>query len=392
MNTNIIRICFIMLAGFFWYACGEEEPIGQQATDSVPPGPVSNVQVKNVAGGALLSYVLPGDEDLLYVKAMYLRNGETCESRTSLYKDTLKLEGFGDMQARKATVIAVDRSRNESTPVTVTIEPLEPEVITIGETLDMETDFGGVNVMWNNINRAEISVVVLQESDSLMEYIPVETFYSSTATGKAIMREMDTVTYKLGVYVQDRWGNRSEVKYFEPTPLYETLFDRLKFSDATILGDAGFVSGWSLSRMWDGVWGGNTGVSTDGSGLPQSVTFDMGVLARISRIRIYQRAGGSYTFAEGNVREFEVWGSETLDLTGNWDSWTKLMECESIKPSGMQMGQNSDEDVARAMNGEDFFNSPQNPKVRYIRLKVFRSWAGNPNFQIAEIQIFGDNR
>jgi hypothetical protein len=382
----------MFLAGFVWYAC-EEEPIGQQPTDSVPPGAVSNVTVENIAGGARLTYTLPEDEDLLYVKAVYLRNGEVCESRTSLYKDTLKIEGFGDTQSREVKVIAVDRSRNESTPVPATVEPLEPPVITIGKTLYMEADFGGINAVWENNNSAEISVVILQESESLMEYIPVETFYSSRVDGKGSVRGMDTVLYKLGVYVQDRWGNRSEVKYFELTPIFETLFDRLKFRDASLPGDGPhFGSPWVLARLWDGIWNADTGYSSMGGQkeFPQSITIDMGVLGKISRLRVYQRAG--MEFGGGNVKRFEVWGCETLDPSGEWDSWTKLMDCVSIKPSGLPLGQLTNEDLDVARNGADYANSPSNPKVRYIRIKVLESWLPGNNFQFAEIQVYGDNR
>jgi hypothetical protein len=39
-----------------------------------------------MAGGALLTYMLPDNEDLLSVKAMYEPDGDFCKSRTSLYK------------------------------------------------------------------------------------------------------------------------------------------------------------------------------------------------------------------------------------------------------------------------------------------------------------------
>jgi hypothetical protein len=227
-----------------------------------------------------------------------------------------------------------------------------------------------------------------------MEYIPVETFYSSRADGKGVIRGMDTIPYKLGTYVQDHWGNRSEVKYFEVTPLFETLFDRLKFRDASLPNDGPhYGSEWGLSRLWDGIWNGDTGYSSmAGKGIwPQSVTIDLGVLGRISRIRVYQRMGG-YAFGGGNMRRFEVWGCETLDPSGEWDSWTKLMDCESIKPSGLPVGENTNEDNDVARDGEDFSNSPLNPKVRYIRIRVLEAWVQGDNFQSGEIQVYGDNR
>jgi hypothetical protein len=344
-----------------------------------------------------MTYTLPDDEDLLYVKAVYLRNGEVCESRTSLYKDTLKIEGFGDTQPREIKIIAVDRSRNESTPVPVTVEPLEPDVITIGKSLSLETNFGGIDLMWENNNRAEVSVVVLQESDSLMEYIPLETFYSSTVDGKGVLRGMDTIPYKLGAYVQDHWGNRSEVKYVELTPFFETLFDRLKFRDASLPNDGPHTGlPWgNPSRLWDGIWGTETGYASEpGKGIwPQSITIDMGVLGRISRFRVYQRVGNPrLIFSLGNIKTFEVWGCETLDPSGEWDSWTKLMDCESVKPSGLPAGEETNEDWDVALNGEDFVNSPSNPKVRYIRIRVLRAWTPGDNFQIGEILVYGVNR
>jgi hypothetical protein len=390
---RIISTIVILAAVSVWNACNEE-PVGQQPTDNISPGAVSGVKVENIPGGANLTYSLPDDEDLLYVKAVYSRKqGEESESRTSLYRDVLKVEGFGDMQPREVRVIAVDRSRNESAPVTVMVEPLEPEVVTIGKTLDLTADFGGVHAYWENKNRAEISVTLLQENDSLMEFIPIETFYTSTAEGEGAARGMDTISCRFGVYVQDHWGNRSEVKYYELTPIYEALFDRLKFRDASLPGDGPHFSSWPLSRAWDGIWNADQGYSSEaGSGIwPQSVTIDLGVLGQISRIRYHQRMGNSI-FAEGNPRIFEVWGCETLDPTGNWDSWIKLMDCESIKPSGQPMGENTNEDIAVARDGEDFICSPQNPKVRYIRIRVLRTWAGGSNFQLTEIEVFGDNR
>ena len=43
--------------------------------------------------------------------------------KSSLYTDTIKVVGFGDMEPREVSLIAVDRSRNESAPVKVTVNP-----------------------------------------------------------------------------------------------------------------------------------------------------------------------------------------------------------------------------------------------------------------------------
>ncbi len=68
------------------------------------------------------------------------------------------------------------------------------------------------------------------------------------------------------------------------------------------------------------------------------------------------------------------------------------MNCESIKPSGLPLGQVSAEDKAWADAGEEFICSPQNPKVRYIRIRVTETWANGDFIHISELQFFGDNR
>ena len=389
---NLISIWII--AGLALFAC-DEEPIGQQPTDGASPGPVSNVTSRNTPGGAVLKYTLPDDEDLLYVKAVFsLKEGVMSESRASLYVDTLKIEGFGDTQPREVNLIAVDRSRNESAPVTVTVSPLEPFVAGIGRTLGLIPDFGGVQAYWKNPSKAEISVVVLKK-DNNNEYVPLETFYSAMADGQGVVRGMDTISGDFGVFVQDRWVNKSEILYYTLTPIYETLFDRLKFRAVDLPGDAPVGAGWNKDRMWDDVIGENGFSSQGGLGtMPHSVTIDMGVTGRLSRLRLFQRTGNSndYVFAEGNPKTFEVWGCENLDASGNWDSWTRLMDCQSVKPSGLPLGTNSNEDIARAIEGEDFVCPPTNPRVRYLRIRVSKTWAGGDNIQIGEIRIYGDNR
>jgi len=388
------NIFMLIILGFIVFAC-KQEPIGQQPIDNISPGPVSNVKVVNTAGGAILTFTLPTDEDLLYVKAVYsLKEGVMSEARSSLYKDTLKIAGFGDTLARQVKLIAVDRSRNESSEIDVTIKPLTSSVVTIGKTLDLVADFGGITGYWNNPTRAEVSVVFLKQ-DKNNEYTPITTFYSTMATGQGSSKGMDSIPAKFAVYVQDRWENRSEIKYFSLTPIYETKFDRLKYKEVNLPNDAGGGggSGWSnKANMWNDQFGDNGFSSPGGTGVwPQSVTIDLGVLGKVSRLKIFQRLG-PYVFAEGNVKNFQIWGCQTLDPSGNWNSWTKMMDCISIKPSGLPMSQNTNEDVDRATNGEDFINSPLNAKVRYIRILVTRTWAGGDNFQISELQVFGDNR
>lgn len=391
---NTVLLISILLA-FCVMACKEEEPIGQAPVDGVAPGEITNTEVKNVPGGAIIYYQPPRDEDLLYVKAMYtLKEGGVSEVRSSLYSDSLFVQGFGDTLQREVKIVAVDRSNNESQPATVTIQPLEAPVVTIGKTLRLVPDFGGVHAYWQNPTRAEISVVLLAE-DNNKEYAPLETFYSAAREGDAAKREMDTIPMNFRIYVQDRWENKSTPLDYTYTPIFERKLDRLKFKEVRLPNDIQtIVGGWSIPAIWDDITGnsGNGLASEINQPWPHAFTIDLGVLAKISRLRLFQRVSDDYIFAEGNPRKFEVWGSAEYEGTGEWSKWIKLMDCSSVKPSGLPILQNTQEDKDRAINGEDFVCPPTNPKIRYLRINVTQTWSGTRNFQICELQVFGDDR
>lgn len=368
------------------------EPIGQQPMESIPPAPVTNVKAESIPGGAIITYTLPADEDLLYIKGVYsLKDGVPSEVRTSLYNDTLKVVGFGDTNPHDVTIYAVDRNRNESQPVKITVTPLEPSVITIGKTVDLYADFGGVTATWQNVNRAEVSIWVLREDEN-KEFVPLDTFYSSLAEDKGSVRGLDTLDFKFGVFVQDRWENRSPTKYYTLKPLFETKYDRLKFKEVKLPGDQPSAYGWVMPNMWNETIGDEGFHTPQGSGVwPHFFTFDLGVMGKISRIVYYQRQG-SWIYAHGNPRKVEIWGAQTLDPSGSWDSWRKMAEYTSIKPSGFPVGINSPEDKAKAAAGDEIVISPFEPKARYIRIKVTESWSGGDFVHISEIRVYGDNR
>jgi hypothetical protein len=65
------------------------------------------------------------------------------------------------------------------------------------------------------------------------------------------------------------------------------------------------------------------------------------------------------------------------------------MDCVSIKPSGLPIGQTSDEDRAHTLAGEEFVCSPDMPAVRYLRLKALETWGQGDYFFIMEIEVYG---
>src|SRR5690606_9011 len=109
---------------------------GQYPIDSEAPGTVALKEIENLPGGAVITYEIPSDEDLLYVKAVYqLDNGEIVEQKASAYTNKLKIEGIGRSRPLEVILTAGDRSQNESAPVSVTVHPKDAAIYDIRNSL-----------------------------------------------------------------------------------------------------------------------------------------------------------------------------------------------------------------------------------------------------------------
>ena len=70
-------------------------------SDSSLPAPaqVLNPASTSIPGGAYITYQIPKDKNLRYVKAVYeTQPGKQYEVKSSIYSDTIKVEGYGDTE------------------------------------------------------------------------------------------------------------------------------------------------------------------------------------------------------------------------------------------------------------------------------------------------------
>ncbi len=386
MNAHRILIAFLGVV-LLCSGCKEDTLNPPVEKDKVAPGPVSNLKVENLPGAARITYTLPKDKDLLYVKAEFeAKPGVLSESKGSLYTNSVLVEGFGDTGTYEVRLYAVDRSENRSEPVSVQVSPQTPPIQEVFNTLTVSADFGGANIQFENTHEASIAVVVLTY-DSLGSFVPVETFYTKLDKGSFSVRGFDTLERDFGIYVRDRWNNLTDTLHAVLSPLYETHLDKGGFSEVRLPTDEPSAWGWVMPNLWDGDAG--TGFHTDNGGpSPQWFTFDLGMEAKLSRFKILQRPD-TWIFTHGNPRQFELWGSTSPPSNGSWDNWVKLVECESVKPSGLPPGSNSQDDVDAAARGEEFNVPIEAPSVRYIRFKTIRNWAGSGFVHFMEIDFWG---
>lgn len=389
-------LSFIIITGLF-ISC-EEDLRGPLVDDGIPPEPVTNVTVENVAGGAILTYTLPDDDDALYVVAEYeLSSGKTASVKSTFFINKMLVEGFGDTSPKNIKLYAVDRGENRSTPVEVTINPLAPPVETIAESMLLIPDFGGMHLFWENETEAEVAVIVMTE-DSTGNLYQIDVRYSSILEDDFAVRGFNTDLRKFYVLVRDRWDNFSDTVTVELEPLFEEKLDKNNFKFLKLPHDAPDAWQWTGPRMLD--FNLNSGFHTpqgwtDSDPLPEYAdpvhmfTLDLGVTAKLSRWKFWQRQG-SWIYRHGNPRYFDVWGATDLNSSGTFEGWTKLIENgEVIKLSGLPAGQYTNEDAERAAAGEEFPFALDSEPVRYIRFVSTEGWSGSPYLHIMEVDFWG---
>ena len=369
------------------------------SVDSIPPGQVYGEYVDNVAGGAIITYSVPGDEDLMYVKAVYkMSDGTKVEQTSSAYTTKIVIEGLGRAEKQTVQLICCDRSGNESAPYPVEIEPLDSPIYEIQESIQMSPDFGGIRIIWDNPLKASVvltvyEVVTMGNNKTMVE---VQSIYTGSAKGKYNIRGLPSEETTFAILVRDRWSNRTEMKNETCTPFFEQKLDRKKFgkwNPAGIPYDALTSQGWNIENLWNGLLT-DPGFSFSSSvTLPRSITFNMGQSAILGRMKVFQRTSSSQLFAGYNVKRFQLWGSPTDNVTAEFNTWIFFGDFTSVKPSGLPLGQLNDEDRAAGTNGEDYEieNTDENSvPVQYIRIHIMETWGGGMSVaQFNEMEFYG---
>jgi len=378
--------------------------------DGTPPGPVKNPQVQNIGGGANITVTLPDAPNLLYVKAVYDLNGTAMEAKTSLYKNKLTVEGYGDTNEHEVSLYAVSRSEKLSDPVKIKIKPLTPPVIVIRNSLNVIETFGGIFVTFQNPDKANVVIKVLLQDSVSKEWTNINSFYTSLDSGRFSTRGLPPVQRKFGIFVKDRWNNTSDTLVIIKTPVYEEQLDKTKWADLRkknypipqldpvpnsglpIVEPVDYSGSYPVKNLWDNST--TTMFHTkEKYDLPFWLPIDLGVKAVLSRYKLWQRPG-TYAFDHGNPHKWEIWG--TNDLT-KANSWVKLVDQTMVKPSGNGQGVPlTNDDLAAITDGQEFDFPVGIPAVRYIAWKHIDSWGSIDGYtghlHLMELTIWGQKQ
>jgi hypothetical protein len=441
-------LCFA--AAFFALLASCDEPKEwDDPKDSSPPGPVTNIEVENLNGGARFYYALPAEPDILGAKVVYqlVKDGEYIEKYSTT--DTLEIEGYGDTEARTVTLYAVDRSNNISEGVEVEIAPLTPYIENIRRTMTVDAAFGGIKTAWDNSMRKDMSISLYLPDSASGEWALYDTYFSNDPIGVYVFRPFDAEPQQFRFELRDRWDNYATPMDTLITPLFEQqiygridnvdIFSQFGDADGTWRergdihnADISPVNTRPFNLLYDNVWvpadasywhpGWGMTIADYAPGLagpipfPLYFTFDMGKQSVYSRINITSRLR-SPNYSADIPCKFEIWGTNSPqgvtpgDRMGNlafWTSWaevggtdawkegwTKLANCEIILSSGtgkytdgMALSE-SDLDKYR-VSGFDFdMDEGVFQPFRYLRFVVLGTNTNAKALTLREIRFWG---
>lgn len=406
MNKSINNILVVLVMTLVMgTSCDQDAHDPVEESKSVPGG-ISNVQATPTPGGAVITYTLPADDDLLYIRGIYyLPNGEEVEVKSSFYSNFLVVEGLADTKEHIIELYSVSRSEVSSEPVEVSFIPLEASFYDTFRSVTMQTTFGGMNLQAKNEARDDLAYLLLERDKITNEWVPMaSSLYSSAETINYTIRGYHSdSTYVFGLVIRDRFQNYTDTIFSEIQPLFEEEIPTDTYLFRILGGDAPrHASTGNNNALWDGQIAGwpNSVLLTQSPYtpfIPHMITIDMGIEAKLSRVRIWDypewgEGGQNVYYARGAMRLFEIYGSTDFNPNGKLDStWIKMGEFESIKPSGLPEWVVNNDDIEAGQRGIDYDFDGAIPPVRYLRIRCIENWEGGSFIALAEMKIYGND-
>ena len=382
---------YYLLAFIILMLCScEEKKMGPISESLGKPGTVEILGQKAIAGGVIVTYRIPNNEDILSVKAVYTLSRGESESVASYFENTLTIEGFNDMKEHEAKIYVVNRAQVQSDPVTIKFTPLEASYIKVAKSMEIISDFGGARFSWTNPDQAPL-IFEFFAADSLGRLRAMRVINSATSEMKYSLRGYKPEPRKFAVVIRDHWDNACDTIFPPQTivPLLEEKLNKKIMSVMQLSNDQNFAN-WEGMNHYIIDDDRDTFGHSPNSSLPAPFTIDLGIKAKLSRFLFFNRLFNNSYYSWGNPKTFEVYVCfSTPSTSGNWAEWTKIGECAQIKPSGSPGTTMTDEDKTFAEAGFEFEIDLALEPVRYIRFVIYSTWENTSFTHPCELDFFG---
>ena len=394
MKTNkilsIFLISFVTLLG-----CKDDD--GQ---DSTPPGSLLVENITPTNGVGIISYSLPDDSDILFVRAEYTNSlGIDVYRVSSSHNNFIEIDGLNQNTPVQVKLFVIDENENMSQPVDIEFTPRPSFIYLVQESITIKPDLGGVKLEWENV--AEKTVYVHLHIVNAGEE-EIRILSSNNASESVFVRGLESVEMTFLTKVEDFDGNITELEEKAIlTPLFEEMIDKSTWtliSQLSVNGDA-----WEgqTTAFWDDVvdtaetnsdnsyfiiWRDQNGGTLN---WPLDIVIDLNKNVRVHRLKVWQRAfwyggptGIPYYYQEENMRSFDLYASN------NSVDWTLLGQFDIGDPSD-ENGNIPQDFIDAAANGHDFDLDGVSEPFRYLKFSLTSNYGSDTYVHGSEITLWG---
>jgi len=391
LNKAVLFLLFIFVTII---SCSENENI-----DTTPPGILSNISVMPTNGGGIISYTLPSDDDILYVKAVYTNSqGEEVFRVSSKHNTSVEVNGLSQLTPVSVKLFVVDMNENISETIAIDFTPLKSFIFFVQESIQITPDLGGVKITWENIASKTVFVYVhiLEGVDETIRILS-----SNNAEESVFIRGLAPSEITISTKVEDFDGNITELKEKgKYTPLFEEKIDKSTWtlvSGQSINGNA--YEGKTVN-FWDDVV---DTVETDADNsyfiatrdnnggslnFPLDIVIDLHKNVKMQRFIVWQRAywyqggGITYHYQEENIKSFNLYASsdaQTWSLMGEFDIGDPRNGAGEIPATAFQ----------EAIDGHEFSLQNTSEAFRYLKFQITSNYGSTQITVGSEITLFG---
>ena len=394
MKTQIKKIIFSIFLVTLTFSCSKNEDV-----DSTPPGILSNISVVPTNGGGIISYSLPSDNDISYVRAEYTNSqGEEVFRVSSRYNTSVEINGLNQTTPIKVRLYVVDENENISDEVEVEFTPLESFIYLVQQSIEISPDLGGVKITWENIATKTVFVYVhiLNGTDETIRILS-----SDNAEESLFIRGLDAVEMTFSTKVEDFDGNITDLQVVGNfTPLFEEKIEKNTWTLIASQSINGNAYEGRTVNFWDDIV---DTVETDSDNsyfiatrennggslnFPLDIVIDLNKNVKIKRFKVWQRAywyqggGVTYHYQEENIKSFNLYASndaQSWDLLGEFDIGDPRDSAGNIPASAFQ----------EAIDGHDFTLENTSEQFRYLKISITSNYGSTIITVGSEITLYG---
>ena len=390
---NIICIPILLLLISMVVSCESEDK-----KDTTPPGELTITSTEATYGGAIISYTLPNDDDILYIRADYTNGkGEAVFRTVSKHVNQIEVSGFVVEEDVTVSLTVVDENQYTSKAVEHEIRPLQSFIYLVQESIEIVPDLGGVQVSWENIEEKTV-FIYLHIADGDEEETRILS--SSNASENIFVRGLEAKELGFSTKVEDFDGNITSLideGYY--TPLFEEKINKDTWALVSNLSIDGNAYEGATVNFWDDVvdtFETNSDNSyfiinrNDNGGVlrwPLDIVIDLNKKVKINRFKVWQRAfwyngpgDQPYYYQSENLRSFDLFVS--IDKS----EWALLGSFQIEEPTNGDISQALLDEAAA---GHNFNLDEISPEFRYLKFSITSNFGSDSFCHGSEISLFG---